>query len=296
MPLVAPFGFYGQAASAFLLDDYPGAEFAFSVRLLSSTYTGDCMRVRRSSDGTLQDIGFDSDGYLDVAAIESFRGASTDVKINEWYDQSGNGMILSNAAQDAMPMIYESGAYKTSLGKQALGFENAAVDKYFTNSNYDPSMLNDSSWFIVNTPQTSPASQDGCMVQAQEFDNGTSNWRVDVMGFRDGGFFTRLTQNGANNALNGLDTIQTDGNIISNIIDTSAVSNVFKWNNTTGTDANNGRSNTGQGAKVTLGTSGNIATGLPAHFLLNEMIYYDSDQTSNESGIVSNINDFYSAF
>lgn len=295
MPLVAPFGFYGQASSAFLLDDYPGAEFAFSTRLLSSTYTGDCMRVRRSSDGNLLDVGF-VDGYLDVDAIETFRGASTDVKINEWYDQSGNAMILSNAAQDTMPFIYFGGAYQTSLGKYAAQFHNAAFDKYLTNSNYDPNMLDDSSWFIVNTPQTAPSAQDGCMFQAQEFDAGTGFWRVDAMGFRDGGYFTRLTQDNANNTLNGFDTIQTDGNIISNIIDTSGASNVFKYNNSVKTDANNGRSNTGQGARLTVGRSGNIATGTSAFFSLNEIIYYNSDQTSNESGIVTNINDFYSAF
>jgi hypothetical protein len=46
---------------------------SYSVRKLSSTYTGDCMLVRRVSDGATQDIGFDSDGLIDVAALTSFR-------------------------------------------------------------------------------------------------------------------------------------------------------------------------------------------------------------------------------
>jgi hypothetical protein len=287
--IVKPFGFLKTGAQSLLLDDYPGAEFAISTRLLSSTYTGDCMRVRRSSDGNNLDVGF-VDGYLDQTAIETFRGASTEIQVVEWYDQSGNGMILSNGAHPDMPRLYTGGAYQTSLGKYAASF----IDQWLTNSNYSPSMLNDSSWYIVNTPTSDPSTQDGCMVQAQELDG--ANYRVDVMGFRDGGYFTRLTQNGANNALNGFDTTSTAGNIISNIIDTSATSNVFEYNNSGKTDSNNGRSNTGTGADVTIGRSGNVSTGLSAEFLLNEMIYYDSDQTSTNAGIVSNINDFYSAF
>jgi hypothetical protein len=290
MPLVAPFGFLAAQGEPLLLDKYSGAEFAFSTRLLSSTYTGDCLKVKRSSDGATQNIGFNSDGYLDQASIETFRGASTEVQIMEWYDQSGNNMVLSQADYGNAPVIYESGAYIQSLGRYAGSFDN----KWLISSNYDPSMLNDSSWFIVNTPLTNPGTQDGCMVQAQEFDG--TNWRVDVMGFRDGGFFTRLTQDAANNQLNGYDFSTTTGNVVSNIIDTSAVSNVFKFNNSVKTDSNNGRSNTGQGARVTLGRSGNVATGTSAEFLLNEMIYYDSDQTSNEAGILNNINEFYSIY
>jgi len=290
MPLVAPFGFLAAQGEPLLLDKYSGAEFAFSTRLLSSTYTGDCLKVKRSSDGATQNIGFNSDGYLDQASIETFRGASTEVQIMEWYDQSGNNMVLSQADYGNAPVIYESGAYIQSLGRYAGSFDN----QWLISSNYDPSMLNDSSWFIVNTPLTNPGTQDGCMVQAQEFDG--TNWRVDVMGFRDGGFFTRLTQDAANNQLNGYDFSTTTGNVVSNIIDTSAVSNVFKFNNSVKTDSNNGRSNTGQGARVTLGRSGNVATGTSAEFLLNEMIYYDSDQTSNEAGILDNINEFYSIY
>ena len=290
MSLVAPFGFLAAQGEALLLDNYPGAEFAFSTRLLSSTYNGACMRVRRSSDGAQSDIQFTSDGYLDQASIETFRGASTEVQIMEWYDQSGNNMVLSQADYGNAPEIYAGGAYKTSLGKYAGSFDN----QWLISSNYDPSMLNDSSWFIVNTPLTNPGTQDGCMVQAQEFDG--TNWRVDVMGFRDGGFFTRLTQDAANNQLNGYDFSTTTSSVVSNIIDTSAVSNVFKFNNSVKTDSNNGRSNTGQGAKVTLGRSGNVATGTSAEFLLNEMIYYDNDQTSNEAGILDDINEFYSIY
>ena len=43
---------------ALLLDSYPGASVAYSLRKLSSTYAGSAIRVRRSSDNAEQDINF----------------------------------------------------------------------------------------------------------------------------------------------------------------------------------------------------------------------------------------------
>ena len=40
-----------------LLDLYPSAAAAYSVRKLSNGYSGSAIRVRRSSDNTEQDIG-----------------------------------------------------------------------------------------------------------------------------------------------------------------------------------------------------------------------------------------------
>jgi hypothetical protein len=50
-----------------LLDDYPNAAAAYSLRLLRTAYTGDAIRVRRASDNTEQDIGFVNE--LDTAAL-----------------------------------------------------------------------------------------------------------------------------------------------------------------------------------------------------------------------------------
>ena len=63
----------------YVLNAYTGATAAYSLRKLSSSYTGNCIRVRRSSDNTTQDIGFNGDD-LDTAAIATFCG-------------SGNGFV-----------------------------------------------------------------------------------------------------------------------------------------------------------------------------------------------------------
>jgi hypothetical protein len=50
------------------------ASAAYSVRLLSSNYTGKALQVRRSSDNTTQDIGFTASGDLDNSALLTFVG------------------------------------------------------------------------------------------------------------------------------------------------------------------------------------------------------------------------------
>ncbi len=56
-----------------LLDTYTGATVAFSVRKLSSTYSGFCMKVRRSGDDSELDIGF-SGGLIDSNTLLTFIG------------------------------------------------------------------------------------------------------------------------------------------------------------------------------------------------------------------------------
>lgn len=66
------------------------AVFAHSTRKLRSVYAGAAFQVKRSSDNATQDIGFDGNGDLDVAALATFIGANTGT-ISIWYDQTGNG-------------------------------------------------------------------------------------------------------------------------------------------------------------------------------------------------------------
>ena len=44
-----------------LLDSYSGAAAAYSLRKLSATWSGSAIRVRRSSDNTEMNIGFDAE-------------------------------------------------------------------------------------------------------------------------------------------------------------------------------------------------------------------------------------------
>jgi hypothetical protein len=57
-----------------LLDTYPNAAVAYSLRKLRTAYSGSAIRVRRFVDNTEEDFGFDTNGDLDIAGIESFFG------------------------------------------------------------------------------------------------------------------------------------------------------------------------------------------------------------------------------
>lgn len=74
------------------VDPYSGiTKFAarYSIRKIVPTYSGPCIRVRRSSDSTEQDIGFTSSGNLDTAALLSFVG-SGDGFVSVLYAQYGS--------------------------------------------------------------------------------------------------------------------------------------------------------------------------------------------------------------
>ena len=73
----------------------------FSSRKLSS-YAGAFGRVVRASDSTTQDVAFRVDGVPDAAAADTF-GTATTIKIDKWYDQSGNGRDLVQATDASRP-------------------------------------------------------------------------------------------------------------------------------------------------------------------------------------------------
>ena len=92
---------------------------AFSLRQLSSAYTGKAIQVRRSSDNTLQDIGFTPAGDLDTVVLKSFVG-NGDGYVNIWYDQSGNGLHAAQANIALQPTIMVAGSINRDNGKPSV--------------------------------------------------------------------------------------------------------------------------------------------------------------------------------
>lgn len=89
------------------------AAVAYSVRKLNSTYSGDCMLVRRVSDGATQPIGFGSNGLIDVNALATFSGGS-ELTVKVWYDQAGGAFDLEQPNDAYLPTIYDGAAVTTS--------------------------------------------------------------------------------------------------------------------------------------------------------------------------------------
>ena len=112
------------ATSSGLFYDYPDAAAAYSVRSLSNNAVK-CMRVRRTvSPFDEQDIGFDSNGDLDTAAIAAF-GGSDPLMVSAWYDQSGSGNNVTQGTAGSQPQIYDGAAVITENGRPALSFDGS---------------------------------------------------------------------------------------------------------------------------------------------------------------------------
>ena len=132
-----------------LLDTYTGAAAAYSVRKLSSTYTGSALRVRRVSDGTEQDIGFNASNELDTDALTTFVNGGAGF-VSKWYDQSGGTTYDLSVAASGQPRIATAaGVVTTENGKPCLTFNGTS--HYLTlGGTEDAGMLGDISVFSVN--------------------------------------------------------------------------------------------------------------------------------------------------
>lgn len=109
-----------------LIDNYANAQCAYSLRKVNSSYTGNAIKVRNGS-GTTLDIGFDSNGDLDTAAITTHIGSGNGT-IETWYDQSGNSRNATQSTVSLQPFIATSGTIHEVNGKPAVLFAGDYLD------------------------------------------------------------------------------------------------------------------------------------------------------------------------
>ena len=84
-----------------LLDIYPNATVAFSLRKLRDAYSGSAIRVRRGVDSTELDVGFNSSGDLDTDAIVNFFGnnlllQSENFEVTGGWARTGSNVIAGS--------------------------------------------------------------------------------------------------------------------------------------------------------------------------------------------------------
>lgn len=91
-----------------------------TVKMLSS-YAGSAIKVRRSSDSTLLDVGFNADGSFDATSYLAFIGAGNGFA-HTVYDQSGNGRHQVQSTAAAQPQIGVDGNGNYYLYAPGAGF------------------------------------------------------------------------------------------------------------------------------------------------------------------------------
>lgn len=97
-----------QINYVYILDSLSASPLmAFSVRKLISLYSGNCLRIRRSSDNSELDIGFIG-GSMDLASAINFVGSNSGF-ITTWYDQTGNNLHATQSTAANQPYLISSG-------------------------------------------------------------------------------------------------------------------------------------------------------------------------------------------
>jgi len=271
---------------ALLLDTYTGAAAAYSLRKLRSGYTGSAIEVRIDTTGQpTYDIGF-VDGELDVTTLEGYCTGGLDAYVTTWYDQSGNGNDATQTTASDQPQIVSSGSVITENGKPAVQFDGSD-DNFLINS---MSSFSDVTIELVLSNDTS--NQDSVVI-----DYGLDVSNAYSIGFGDRGTANRI---GSRIRISGVNTykgadinVNNQQRLVTLFGDsTTAANSEFYLDNILYTGNIGSRSNT---VDSRLGARGqadqNFYDGN-----MQEVIIYNSDQSSNRSGIEININNFYSIY
>lgn len=262
---------YFVKTDKFILDEYPGAAAAYSVRRLSSTYTGALIEVRRSSDNTTQDIGYDANGDLDTTALLSFVGAG-DGFIRTWYDQSGNGNNATQTTTTLQPLIVSSGSVN-QLGttpKPAINFNNDYLDT---------PLQNDIQGFLdvyksFNLTSYSPTGA----ITLGSTTSGSIFYQYSGTNFLMSGTINSIA---VNDGVHRLTNFYQDGTL-----------GVINHNNTDYTNTVTGYNINSTNRVFRIGA---YPAGSSWNFIGNmqEFIIYSGNQSANKAGIKSNINAYF---
>jgi hypothetical protein len=271
-----------------LLDSYPGAAAAYSVRLLKSDYTGSAIRVRRSSDNAEQNIGFTALGNLDTTALTSFCGAGNGF-VTTWYDQSGSGVNATQTTAANQPQIVSSGSVITENSKPTLQFDGT----------------NDTLSFSGTYLNTAAAHTNFALYRLR---NGSNNDNIimtlknnssDLLYFMGGTGLTSY-QDFVIGAAATWSALKYNGIAINqfklladfyNGSGASSASNFSRYTNNT-LQSSTGTMSFG-GTNTTNNNIASWGTVLFTQINMSELIIYSSNQSSNVSGIDTNIINHY---
>ena len=252
-------------AGAKLLDTYGGASVAYSLRLLSTAYSGSLVTVRRASDDTTQ-------GFTEAQIIGSGAGSLADFCsgtngfVRTWHDQSGNGNNATQATPANQPQIFTSASGSVELTNTKPCIKYTSNDKWLT---FGTRLTNVISTFQVCKLDTvdgiKPLLGD---TTTFDYHGGTSTWL-------DASLSAAEVRNGSNRINNVISTLQSTSKSTSQVL--------ISMINTGSTEVSTiSRDRTEAGRNWT-GT-------------FQELIIYNSSKSSDASAINGTINLHYSIY
>lgn len=260
------------AAFSFLLNEYPTASAAYSLRKLDSSYNGSAIRVRRSSDNTEQDIGF-VDNQLDTTSLTTFVGSGNGF-VSVWYDQSGNNRHVSQSITTSQPRIVSASIIENINNKPVLNWYTSSVYLNRQNTTYSASAA-----FFVARASSSLSSYAAVFGGANL---GASNGaiRIELANTYYRAISTNVNTGGDLTFSDGVFYINT--NVISSSFD-----NIRKYHI--------GSVTAGAASRVLSAVQIGVEnlTSRAWSGQIQELILYPVNQTSSRTNIEDNINSYY---
>ena len=255
-----------KLGATLLLDLYPNAAAAYSLRKLRTAYTGSAIEARRS-DNAVQNIGFVGN-ELDTASLLSFANGG-DVFVAKWYDQSGAGNDVAQISQSAQPQIVSSGVVINENGKPSVDFDGT---NDYLKTNIFTKIPTPTSYFGVFKFDES---------KNQNIFDGTSTGRQAI---GETGTEYKLIGNSGTQITGG--TPNTNQNVFNGFY--NATNSLFINNISVVTG-----SVTSDGIDKIVMASNFLENGAYLNGKIQEFILYPSDQLANRTGISQNIGNFY---
>jgi hypothetical protein len=276
-----------EPPSPYLIDTFAGAAAAYSLRQLRTGNTN-VVRVRRSSDNTESDF---TATQVNDGTLTTFCGAGNGF-VRTWYDQSGNGRNATQTTTANQPQIVNSGSLLTDNSKPCLQFNGSStsLDANSLASVFSGTGVFLSAATVYKTSQASPAGNQAA------WGFGSTSGLIPLRWFG---------QN-LSSASARLDE-RSDGDISLNTTGGTITSQALAWANSNSTSqilrvngAQVGTNTAGLGAiTLNLFSIGCLSRTTKVIFWngnIQEIVLYQSNQTSNATGIEANINAHYAIY
>jgi hypothetical protein len=288
--ILSTHGIVGSQIQSFvgLLDTYPSAAAAYSLRKLRAAYTGNAIRVRRT-DLTESDIGFTSTGALDTTALLAFvgTGALDNGFVTTWYDQSGNSKNGTQTTALNQPQIVSAGSVILENGKPAAQFDGTNDVLIYNGLVYTTNTLFSNVVFSLNSPNNFAAiasQHSGGVGRSSILSIDDSSPKKSVYFFNNGTSYVNKSAGTIANLMQTLMTNYSQSNNYFNALNGSSGNNDISGQAFTPVSANG----FGIGAQP---NNANFLTGK-----IQELNIWNSDQSSNKTGIETNINTYYGIY
>jgi hypothetical protein len=283
-----------------LLDVYPNAAAAYSLRKLRSAYTGSAIRVRRASDNTEQNIGFTALGGLDTTTLTSFC-SGTNGFVKTWYDQSGNGRDATQTTAANQPQIVSSGSVILQNSKPCLDFDGSNDTLRNLNSTI---LLRERSFAFVGVQDITQIDAGIISFKPSGANNDFNS--SDTFVFSTANGFVSPTRaykiEGSTSGSYGLQKNGTGSDVLAYGLyletKTSGEGKIYQNSTLQATDNSFTEFDISNTQGYNLGSRNRASSIIDNYFngKFQEFIYWEQNNITNRTGIETNINSFYSIY